>query len=628
MKIARNRKFIIIALAVLGISLIAYGAAHPSKKRLPDFTPARERDVVEEVFATGKVVSKDIVKIAFEQSGKVVEDRVSTGKRVLEGDLMARLDGDELYYKALEQRSLKDAAEGALLQAESALDAEKTRLKELQRGARKEEIALGETKVANADETLKDAEYSLSVLKNQRAVDEAKAREDETAARANHALLEQKAAVDLANIYNDTNDIVNDSYAKANDAIRNQIDALWRDDATANPRLTFTSSLIQLVINLEQERINVEAALNAMQKDLSANYSKEEEQDELVTRTKNNLDVIRAFLIDLYKATDAASGISEPTIMSYQTSVNNATNTINAGVAAINNHTQQISLQKTVNAVAIQSSENALNAAREARKTLSASYETKIAAANADIQKSRAAYDSASNELALTIAPATEEKLGMQFTLVKEREGAVSQAQARLMGEEARIKEAEKAYEKTILRSPINGVITIDEIQLGEIVFPTTPLVSILGDAPYQIEAFIPEIDIVKLEIGDAAQITFDSYGADAIFTAEIIAIDTAETALEGVSTYKTTFVLSEEGARVKPGMTANLTLVTDKREDVIAIQERLVKTENGKRSIRVITENGKILERFVTTGLRGSDGYVEVITGIDEGEKVVIANE
>jgi len=93
---------------------------------------------------------------------------------------------------------------------------------------------------------------------------------------------------------------------------------------------------------------------------------------------------------------------------------------------------------------------------------------------------------------------------------------------------------------------------------------------------------------------------------------------------VEGVPTYKTTLQFIEEDGRIKSGMTANMDILTEQREKVIAIPQRAVFTKEGKKLVRVLDNSDGISEREVKTGIRGSSGKVEILEGLAEGEKVV----
>jgi len=177
---------------------------------------------------------------------------------------------------------------------------------------------------------------------------------------------------------------------------------------------------------------------------------------------------------------------------------------------------------------------------------------------------------------------------------------------------------------KYSIRAPISGTVTKQDAKAGEIVSANTPLVSLISASQFEIEANIPEADIAKVKIGNTAKVTLDAYGNDASFDVKITAIDPAETVVDGVATYKTTFQFIDRDERVKSGMTANIDISTEKREGVIVIPQRAVATQNGDKIVRILnSETPK--EVKVKTGLRGSDGNIEIIEGVNEGDTVII---
>ena len=69
--------------------------------------------------------------------------------------------------------------------------------------------------------------------------------------------------------------------------------------------------------------------------------------------------------------------------------------------------------------------------------------------------------------------------------------------------------------------------------------------------------------------------------------------------------------------------MTANLDILTDGRQDVIAIPQRAVITKNGEKFVRVVRDS-LIEEIQIKTGLISRDGLIEITDGLNEGDKVV----
>ena len=176
----------------------------------------------------------------------------------------------------------------------------------------------------------------------------------------------------------------------------------------------------------------------------------------------------------------------------------------------------------------------------------------------------------------------------------------------------------------TILRSPINGIVSKVDTEVGEVAQTNQTIIVVISENDLEIEANISEVDITKLKIGNIANLTLDAFGSDVYFEAKVIFIDPAETVIEGVATYKTKLQFIKEESGIKPGMTANIDILTDRRENVLVLPQRVVTTKGGKKTVKIVKENGVIEEVEVETGIRGSGGNIEIISGVKEGDKVL----
>ena len=191
---------------------------------------------------------------------------------------------------------------------------------------------------------------------------------------------------------------------------------------------------------------------------------------------------------------------------------------------------------------------------------------------------------------------------------------------------EAQVKSAEAELAKTIVRSPISGVVTNLDIKLGEIVPASKNVISVISYGDYEVESFVPEADISKIKIGNMASTTLDAYGSSIDFGTMVIKVDPAATVIDGVPTYKVTLRFMNQDERIKSGMTANLDILTAEKKEVLILPSRLIVNNNGDKYVSVINSNNEkeILEKKIITGLRGVDGYIEIISGLVQGERIV----
>jgi len=142
-----------------------------------------------------------------------------------------------------------------------------------------------------------------------------------------------------------------------------------------------------------------------------------------------------------------------------------------------------------------------------------------------------------------------------------------------------------------------------------------------LPEGPFAIKVNIYEGDIIKVKVGDRASISLTAI-PDLTFGGEVVAIDPAETIMNDVVYYEVTIALGENIDGIKQGMTADITIETNRKENVLAVPKGAVEKIDGKTIVKVL-KNGKAEDREIIVGLKGDD-LVEVVSGLAEGEKIV----
>jgi multidrug efflux pump subunit AcrA (membrane-fusion protein) len=91
------------------------------------------------------------------------------------------------------------------------------------------------------------------------------------------------------------------------------------------------------------------------------------------------------------------------------------------------------------------------------------------------------------------------------------------------------------------------------------------------------------------------------------------------------VASYKTILKFNKEDSRIMPGMTANIDILSNKKENVIYVPSRAIITKNGKKFVKlVINDKNQTKEINIAVGIRGSDGRTEVISGLKVGDKII----
>ena len=176
-----------------------------------------------------------------------------------------------------------------------------------------------------------------------------------------------------------------------------------------------------------------------------------------------------------------------------------------------------------------------------------------------------------------------------------------------------------------MLRAPLSGKVVSFDARVGEVMTTGKVVARISKPNDFVIEARVPESDIAKVKTGMQSVVTFDSFKTTEKFRAESTDIDAAATTIQGVVSYVVKFRLIDVDSRMKEGMTANIDIETEKRENVLTVPFRALFKESGITYAEVKRSADTFEKIVVTTGLEGDDGVIEVTSGLKEGDEVTI---
>ena len=212
------------------------------------------------------------------------------------------------------------------------------------------------------------------------------------------------------------------------------------------------------------------------------------------------------------------------------------------------------------------------------------------------------------------------------------RDFELSAAQARVAQAQAQLNQALANLADYSIIAPIDGTVTQVNYSIGEQTNLSAAVVKMLSTEQYQIKVDIAESDITKIKIGDKTIIELDAFGNDQIFTGTVSFVDPAQTIIQDVIYYRTTvsFDSDSRNEQIKPGMTADVTVTTANKNDVLYIPQRAVKLREAilgevpEKYVEVLVAGNQVVEKTVEIGLRGDDGLVEIISGLTVGDKVV----
>jgi HlyD family secretion protein len=214
---------------------------------------------------------------------------------------------------------------------------------------------------------------------------------------------------------------------------------------------------------------------------------------------------------------------------------------------------------------------------------------------------------------------------------------SVSAAKSQVAQSEAALSSAETNLFYTKIVSPVDGIVVSRNVDVGQTVaasFQTPTLFSIAQDlTKMQIDTNVAEADIGNVKVGQDVEFTVDAY-PDITFKGKVWQVRNAPITVQNVVTYDVVIQVDNPELKLKPGMTANVSIIISLRRDVLKIPNaalRFLPVEMSKPSVQQkgagvwILEQGKPERVPVSTGI--SDGsYTELVSGkISEGQEVIV---
>jgi RND family efflux transporter MFP subunit len=217
-----------------------------------------------------------------------------------------------------------------------------------------------------------------------------------------------------------------------------------------------------------------------------------------------------------------------------------------------------------------------------------------------------------------------EKQASLDIARATARQPDIDVALADVVTAQAGVDSAVAALEKTMLRAPADGTVTSVDVKVGEIAEIGKQAIAIQDVSNLYLEANINESNIKSVAVGQTVQVTFDAFSGDT-FTAAVSSIDPAATIENNVVNYKIKALLTGSDT-VRPGMTANMTILTAEVDNVLVLPARVITTTGATTTVNIIVDDRKekTVPREVVLGLKGDGDMVEIKSGLNEGDRVV----
>src|SRR3989339_258765 len=564
---------------------VVYGQSKKNKVVRYETVKVARGDLKQTVDATGNVESANELDLKFATGGRLAKINKPAGAEVKAGEVLAQLEIGDL------NATVAQASAGV---AKAQADLNKILAGDTPEYKASLEAALNQAKAnldqikASSDNSVHVAESALETAQNNLKFAEG----------GENSQIVQDAYEDMVSLLQAIQNILVSSLTEADNI-------LGVDNTLVNNE--FESSLSNLDLNKKsvatdaynpaktaKDSFAVYKNLPALsphgQIDLAADSA------ETALMKMNNLLIA---VSDMLEKTTAIGGLTQTKLDTLKTNVNTARTNTTAKYTSLLTQKQTIKTAKnSYNSynIAYQKAQNDLTDTKAEVAADIASYEAAVA-------KAQATFDDAKNP---------------------PRDVDVASYKASVSSAQASLAQAVANRDKAIIKAPVDGVIGKVLPKVGEYVSLTDSIIKLVSDS-FIIKVDIPETDVVKIQRENPVVVTYDAYGSDAKFNGLVDQIEKGETMIQDVIYYRVTIIMDGDVNRpLFNGMTANVTILAAQKDGVLVVPQRAVKTNGNGPYVKAL-ENGQPKEVLVQLGLRGDGGMVEIVSGLSEGQEVVI---
>ncbi|KKU13231.1 MAG: Efflux transporter, RND family, MFP subunit [Parcubacteria group bacterium GW2011_GWC2_45_7] len=440
------------------------------------------------------------------------------------------------------------------------LEQRRASLNKLIAGATREDLRVSETKVASADQSLQDARTNLE---NVRA----------------------KAGVDLQNVYGDARTALQRSANAGKNALLVLTDiqyAHFLDSSSDGINIASAKAMAVLALlgASDAGRWNTQflGNLNGGAFEIVQNAQDNPTQANIGRAIDNLLDALKK----VKTALDAVLVTSDLTATE-RTNLQTEKSSVTAEVNTITNKQQAIAAQKALN-------------------------QNNIASAQTQVNNAQNALALVRDELALKRTGSRAEDIEIARAQIRETENQVAIVQEKIS--------------KAALNAPLDAKVVKIWLERKELALPEKSAIS-LSTLGQKIQADVSELDISKIRENNEVAIQLDALPGQE-FKGRVISIEPREIIKEGDKYYRINVYFEDGTQLVRSGMNADLTILTSFKQGVLKIPELTIYERDGKKFVRVFSNN-QPLEVEIKTGV--SDGNnIEVVSGLREGQIVIVS--
>lgn len=241
----------------------------------------------------------------------------------------------------------------------------------------------------------------------------------------------------------------------------------------------------------------------------------------------------------------------------------------------------------------------------------------------AKLQYDRAVRGADKAQLAAALQQIADAKASLEKVQQPVRQFDIDQAEAERRKAAVQVQQAQRRLEQAVLKAPMDGVVATANIKAGEMT-GAQPALTLVDTSRLHIDITVDEIDVAKVRTGQAVVVTLDAL-PNVEVKGKVDRVASTSTTVNGVVSYAVRVAIDNTAAPLRPGMTANASILLEQRENVLLVPNWAIRRDrqSGKSFLTVKIDEKTSQEVEVKTGLR-NESVSEILSGVQEGQTVV----
>jgi len=212
----------------------------------------------------------------------------------------------------------------------------------------------------------------------------------------------------------------------------------------------------------------------------------------------------------------------------------------------------------------------------------------------------------------------------------------ITDQQNLVANKQATLDDAKKTLSDCYIYAPFSGIVSTVSSKVGDSVSSGTAIANIITkDVIANIS--LNEVDASKVKLGQKVTTTFDAIDGLTL-TGVVSSIDTVGTVSQGVVSYNVEINFDTQDARVKPGMSTSVNIITQTKQDVLTVPNGAIKTKGGATYVLILDKKQELTSSTASQGFISAitptqktvqigiadDTNTEIINGLSEGDQVI----